>query len=304
MSGEASGFFDRARKLLLGKKPAEQLAEIREQIAAAEAEIQRCDGEIKRLAMAVMMRDQDAVKVCADLTRQKQQTEAELSTMRNAEASCVAAVRAEEETARRDAAAALPEKVAATNAATLEVDDQIDALAEQLAAAFKRRLELGRELAELVGSQTLARVNQVVPHRIRSAIANKFRLDLEQPNSVAGNNLLDLRSDEVGDRAWMSLRQLDQENLDDEAPYYRTADEAEAARERQAKRGMAAAVVPIGRCFTVERQDHMFTDQATAEATVQAAARVGRDLVVVPHGPGWLVQARRFADAAIASAAD
>lgn len=298
---EAPGFFGRARKLLLGKTPAEQLAEIREQIAAAEAEIQRCDGEIKRRAMAVMTGDPDAVKVCADLTRDKQQTEAELATLRNAEADRAAAVRAEEEAARRAAAAALPEQVAATGGEILQADDDIDAAAEQLAAAIKRRLALGHKLAELVGSQVLGRVNQVVPHRIRSAVANKFRLDMSKPNSTPGNNLLDLRSDEVGERAWLSLRQLDQDNLDDEAPFYLTRDEAEAARERQAKRGMPSAVVPIGRCFAVERQDHMFTDRATAEATVQAAARVGRDLVVVPHGPGWLVRARRFADAAIAA---
>jgi hypothetical protein len=301
MSGEAPGLFGRARKLLRGKTAAEQLAEIREQIAAAEAEIQRCDGEIKRRAMAVMTGDPDAVKICADLTRDKQQAEAELATLRNAEVDRARAVRAEEEAARRAAAAGLPEKVAATNSAILEEDDRIDALAEELAAAIKRRLALGREQAEQVGSQTLARVNQVVPHRIRSAVANKFRLDLNKPNSVPGNNLLDLRSDEVGPRAWMTLRQLDQDNLDDEAPFYLTQAEAEAARERQAKRGMAAAVVPIGRCFTVERQDHMFTDRATAEATVKAAKRVGRDLVVVGHGPGWLVRARRFADAAIAA---
>ena len=293
------GLIGRARALLTAKTPAEQLDEVRAKIREASAEVARLDGEIAQLALPILRGDTEAARVAVDLEREKMAGAGEIATMRTAEAQLAATVAAEERAAAHAAASALPRQVAEQAAALLAEDDEIMRLAGEFADVIKARISRGYALAELVGSVQLKRANDTAAHRIRSAIANAFRVDLAAPN-VPENNLLRLVNDQVGARSWLSLRQVDQELLDDECAYYPNREAADEAVSRLGARNTKTLVHPLADgTFMLIRHDDLYVDRAASEAAVAMAAKVGFRLVATPYRGGWMVRAPRAADAAL-----
>ena len=286
------------RSFLTTKTPAAQLDEIRKRLAAATAEVSRLDEEIGRRAMPIMRGDAEAERAETELKKQKAQLETDIARLRAGEATLARAIADEAEAKRRAAAAALPRDIAADRAALLALDEEIDRLAEQLSARISQRIEAGFVLAERVGSEALRRANLMAHSRVRSQIAHLFMINRGQPNTEA-NNLLQLRSGEVGARFWMTLRQADEELVDDEAPFFATEAEAGAAKARLAARGSAVVVQEIGKAWTLTRHDAMFATRREAEGAVAMAARAGRKLAILAHGPGFIVRPERFADDAV-----
>ena len=169
-------------------------------------------------------------------------------------------------------------------------------LAEEFAALIKARIARGYALAELVGSVQLKRANDTAAHRIRSAIANLFRVDLSAP-SIPENNLLRLVSDQVGARSWLSLRQVDQELLDDECAYFVIREAADEAVARLAVRNTKTLVHPLpDGAFMLIRHDDLYVDRRAADAAVAMAAKVGSKLVATPYRGGWMDRAPRAPD--------
>lgn len=149
------------------------------------------------------------------------------------------------------------------------------------------------------GSQALRRANQTLGGAIRSAASRHFTINPAHGASAA-NNLLGITSDFVGARAHQSLRELDQMLLDDEAPFFASEAMALAAQQRRLNRGDPTAVSRLGATWTLTSHSAMHASRDEAARVVERTARSGRDLVVVPRGPGFVVLDKSVADSVAA----
>ncbi|MFZ3238751.1 MAG: hypothetical protein WA184_25725 [Stellaceae bacterium] len=323
--------FAGVRLLLQKKHPASQLAEIETRIRAAETEMQRLDTEVARRALAVMTGDGDAARVVEECEEQKQRLCAELSILRHG-ADQIRKQITEDEAARSRAKSELfPAECAAIREAILKLDDEFEQSMATAAAVLSRRKQLGADLARKTGSPVLRNAEQTFSGRVKASVARQFvinkRADAspqdpnwrtsDEPAFVAteANNLLGIKGHFVGERAHWSLVQHDTPTLDEECPFFTTEAAALSAQQRQHQRSTPTVVEKIGAAWTLIRLDQFFVDsvdakgnvtvgsgRAAAELTVRASAR-SRELVVLPHGPGWLVLEKPVAEARDAATA-
>jgi hypothetical protein len=218
--------------------------------------------------------------------------------LRHAEGACAAAVAVEEAERRQAEADERPGRIARARDDVLTAADKLVGAAEALRRALDASIAAKVALADLVDDAQLRRANQVAHQQAISAIAPIF--DVPTPNGSGSGgvyNLLGLRSIWVGPRAHLSLRQLDEELLDDTAAIFATEAAAEAARQRLAARNTPTIIVPLGGsgCWGLVRHDDLFAERAEAERAVAAAARGGRKLAVVAHPPGFVVRPAHLA---------
>jgi hypothetical protein len=290
------------RVLLKAREPGEQLAEVRKKIAEAAAEIERLDGEIARSALPILRGDAEADRIAAQLEHERRRIAGEQPILREAEAQLENLRKAEEEAGRRAAAEALPADLAALRTGVLQIDDEIEALAAQLAAKCRERVHVGRCLAERSSSVQLKRNADSLVARIRSTAARHFVINPGAGAASAANNLLGIVGDFVGEAAHWTLRQHDEPMLDNLCPCFATEAEALAGKDRLAARRTGTVVDKIGATRTLIRVDSLFADRAEAEQFVARSERTGARYTIVPRGPGFVVLPAPLAESAAALA--
>jgi|SRR6516162_1366396 len=102
-------FIDTVKSFVTGKTPAAELKQIRERIAASEAELARLDEEIGRRALPVLKGDADAQRAVAECEAQKHEIRGRLDLLRQAEGRVAEVVAAEAAAKRRAEIEAGPE---------------------------------------------------------------------------------------------------------------------------------------------------------------------------------------------------
>ncbi|MGH7110753.1 MAG: hypothetical protein ACREFK_10020 [Stellaceae bacterium] len=293
------------KTFLAGRTPAAQLAEIEAEIAARQAERDQLAESRPRFVLVQMQGDGEAGERVQFLNRQVAALDARLRDLREAAGQAQRVIATEAEATRRREAAERPKRIAQLVKQRMHDSEEIYRRAKGLAEKIMAMKENAQELAVLLDSEHAARSFGFggFTGRVRSALAHLFWIDPTKPLTPE-NNLLQLRTDWVGARAWMTLAQFEQELCDDLAAYFDDRAEAEAAQARLAGRHAPTLIVPIaGGCFTLVRVEHAFGDRAGAEAAAPAAEAGGKRHVVIAHDGGFVLVPERFAGLAEGTAA-
>ena len=286
------------KALITGRTDPERLGEIADQIAAAEAELERLGGERRRYIVPRLAGDPDALKLITEIDRETEALHARLTDLRQAKGEIEARL------ARARQAAAAQEdldrrrRIAEKRRGLFETVRRIDAAAAALAAEMKTALAEVRELAQAADSEPLRKWAAMLPAALRNGITPLFDIDPAAPKRAA-NNLLGLVSSWVGDRAHWPAARFAEEMLDIEAAVFEREEEAAACRERLAARGNPAFVVKLDEgLFYVVPTGQAFATRAEAETATRSVSMFrGDGHVLVPWQEGWLILPRHLAAA-------
>jgi hypothetical protein len=286
------------KSFLSGRTPAAQAAELAKEIAAAESELARLDGEYQRFLLPSLKGDPDAAGMVDQIKRDRDAQQGRLADLRQAKGQVDAQVRAATEAQRREEAAARPGHMAASRGRIFDLAQAIDRAGDALAAAIKAEITEIGALAAVADSSELHRWRGVAASQIRNGLVERFDINPSGP-SRAENNLLGLVSTWSGEKAHWRVRDHMNEILDNTVPYFAELDEAEACRERLARRGTKAFVLELdGGTFAVIASDTIYATRAAAEAAL-ATGSIYRTMkaVVVPWRDGFLIVPAGIADA-------
>lgn len=285
------------KTFLTGATPAARLAEIEAEIAARQAERDQLAESRPGLVLAAMNGDAEASARVRHIDGEVAALDARLRDLRDAAGQSRRIIATEAQAARRREAAERPKRAAQLVRQRKQDSQEVHRHAKVLAEKIKAMKENAEELAAVLDSEGARRSFGfgVFTGRVRSALANLFWIDESRP-LTADNNLLQLKSDWVGARAWMSLAQFEEELCDDLAPYHDNQADAEAAQARLKARNTPTLIVPIaGGCFTLVPEAHAFGARAPAEAWAAGLARSGKPHVVLAHEGGFVLVPERFA---------
>jgi hypothetical protein len=281
---------NKVKAFITGRTDEERLAEIGEQIAAAEKEVAWLDGERRRFIVARVSGDSAAAERVADIDRAAQGLRERVADLRQAKAEVEIRLAAARQAAATEQEEARRRRVIGLRRSLAERTRRIDDAAARLAAEMKAAQAEMRDLAEVGDSQPLRRWSQTLPQVMRNGITNLFVIDPAAP-ARPENNLLGLVSGWTGERAHWGVARFFEDMLDVEAAVF--ADEAQAAacRDRLAARGMRGFVIPLqGGLFHVLQTPHAFATQAEAEAAMRTVSMFrGGGHRIVPWEGAWLI---------------
>lgn len=285
------------KTLLSGGTPQARLAEIETRIAAHQAERDQLAESRPRFVLASMDGDSDAGARVQHIDREVAALDGLLRDLREAKGQVQRVIATEAEAARRREAAERPKTVARLvrerRQASAEIQQHAKVLAEKIMALKDNAVELAAVLDSEHARRSFG--FGAFTHRVRSALAHLFWIDLTRP-LIPENNLLQLKTDWTGARAWMTLPQFEDELCDDLARYFDEKAEAEAAQARLAARNTRVLIHPLpGGCFTLVPVENAFGERAGAEAAVAAHAQAGRRTVIRAHEGGFVLVPERFA---------
>lgn len=285
------------KSFLAGRTPAAQLAEIEAEITARQTERDQLAESRPRVVLANMQGDADAAAHVRHIDGEIAALDARLRDLRDAAGQARRVIASEADAARRREAAERPKTAARLVRERRQASEGIQQDAKALAEKITAMKKNAEELAAVLDSEGARRSFGfgVFTHRVRSALAQLFWIDLTKPLTPE-NNLLQLKTDWVGARAWMTLAQFEDELCDDLAPYFDNRADAEAAQARLAIRSTRTLLVPIaGGCFTLVSVELAFGDRASAEAAAAGQARTGKRYAVLAHEGGFVLVPERFA---------
>jgi hypothetical protein len=286
------------KNFLVGSTPAAQAVELANDIAAAESELARLDGEYQRFLLPSLKGDPDAAAMVDQIKRDRDAQQARLADLRQAKGQVDAQVRAAAAAQRREEAAARPGRMAASRKRIFDLAATIDRAGDELAAAIKAETAEIDALAAVADNYTLNRWRQTALSQIRNGLTERFDINPSGPKR-AENNLLGLLPGWTGDKAHWRVSDHLAEVLDDTVPYFAELGEAEACRARQARRGSQAVVIELdGGTFAVIRADTIFADRAAAEAALASNSWYRtQKYVVIPWRDGFLIAPADIAEA-------
>ena len=279
------GLLEHARTFLAGRTPQAQAEELAKWIAAAETELARLVSERLRFVVPALSGDADADQMKDQIDDDSAALRSRLEDLRQAKGQIDTAIRTAEAARVREAEAARPGMVAAEREKILAAALAVERSADALGAATKLLVDGCGRLAEIRKSTVLGRWCLTVPDAIRNAIAPQFDIDRSAQPRVE-NNYLRLVSAWHGPARGRTLSEALQTTFDDEAPFFVTAEEAEACRLRLANRNTPSIVVALASgVFTVQRVDQVFADRGEAEKVLRSnsALRNG-GFAIVPFG--------------------
>src|SRR5579863_1895996 len=287
---------DTLKSFFRSSKPAERLVEIETSIRAAEAE--RADHLARRPAeiVAKMTGDENAATRVKAIDQALAALDVRLRDLREAAGEIHRRSAADEAAARQREAEARPKRIAELRRERLALMQTVTEAMANAAAAMKATQANADALAAELDDPTAGRFleAQAFRQRVKSAFARVFAIDPSKPLSE-GNSLLGIRSGEVGERSHWTAAQHEETGLDDLAPFFLDAEEAEAAKGRLAARGSRVIAVPLaGGVWTLVAAHQVFGERAAADSAARADAARRRPSAVIPHAGGFVLLQQRF----------
>jgi hypothetical protein len=312
----ATGLIDRAKRLLTGRTPQDQLKEIEAELARCDSELPRLLEERKRRVVPMMQGAADALTVVRQLDEQKAVLEARRADLLQARDQLQATMAQEQREARRREAESLPREIiarkkralaaaasidkagAAVGAYAQQIQDEHDALLGCIDEPGQRmQLSFGSWRRRLIDGLSICFHRS--PARPVDASADPLGTVAYNGERTAAYNLLGLQSGQQGARTEMSVLEFETEVLDAAFPYFETEAEANEAQKRRP--GDIVVSLPASSCWGLVTPDRAFAERGEAERVAMAARTRGMLLAVTEHqAGGFVLLPSRFIDGAAA----
>jgi hypothetical protein len=289
---------DSVKSFLRGPTPAAQLVEIEAAIRPAETELAQHRSRRPAEVLAKMGGDPDAAARVDAIDEAIVALEARVRDLRDAEGEVRRRIAAEEAATRRRVAEARPRAIARLRRERIRRIQQFSDAMETAAAALRAIDGNGQELAAELDTEPARRFLNFLAFsaRARSSAARAFAIDPDA-SLRPENSLLGLACYEHGDRAYLSVQKHEEPGLDDLVAFFDDQAEAEAARDRLAKRAAPVIVVPLagGGVWTLVPIDRAFADRDTAEKAARATQARSGSMAIVAYEGGFVLVPERFA---------